>query len=70
MRRVCFILSLVMILFACALSVAAQQTGKALTNDDVISMVKNLLPESVILSAIKTNDANFDISESVMAALA
>src|SRR3981081_2655691 len=62
MRRVCFFFVLVMVVFACASSVRAQQTGKALTNDDVISMVKNLLPESVILSAIKTNDANFDIS--------
>jgi len=25
-------------------------------------MVKNLLPESVILSAIKTNDSDFDVS--------
>lgn len=69
MRRVCFILSLVMVLFACAPGVRAQQIGKALTNEDVISMVKNVLPESVILSAIKTNDPNFDISATGLIAL-
>jgi hypothetical protein len=69
MRKVCFILSLVTVLFAFASGVGAQQTGKALTNDDVISMVKNVLPESVILSAIKTNDANFDTSATGLIAL-
>jgi len=41
---------------------SAQQNTKPMTNDDVIAMVKNVLPESVILSAIKTNDTNFDTS--------
>lgn len=54
-----------LLVFAFCLSglvAAGQQGGKALTNQDVISMVKNLLPESVILSAIKTNDTDFDTS--------
>ena len=45
------------------------QGGKALTNQDVISMVKSLLPESVILSAIKTNDTDFDVSATALIAL-
>lgn len=53
---------LVFLLFSFEAAVAAQQNGQPLTNQDVISMVKNLLPESVILSAIKTNQAEFDIS--------
>jgi len=40
----------------------AQKTGKPLTNDDVISMVKKKLPESVIVSAIQTGPANFNTS--------
>ena len=48
---------------------AFAQSGKALTNQDVISMVKSLLPESVICSAIKTNDTDFDVSASGLIAL-
>lgn len=55
------ILTLV-VLAALASQVPAQQAGKALTNDDVKAMVKNGLPETVITSAIKTNETNFDIS--------
>lgn len=40
----------------------AQKTGKPLTNDDVIAMVKKKLPESVIVSAIQTGPARFDTS--------
>src|ERR1700756_936326 len=50
------------VLVSLALQVPAQQSGKALTNDDIKSMVKNALPETVIISAIKTNETNFDIS--------
>src|SRR2546422_10637783 len=56
------ILALMGIVLIAGSSVGAQQNGKPLTNQDVISMVKNLLPESVILSAIKTNDTDFDVS--------
>ena len=40
----------------------AQKTGKPLTNDDVIAMVKKKLPESVIVSAIQTGPADFNTS--------
>ncbi len=60
--RVRLILALMAIVLVAGSSAGAQQSGKALTNQDVISMVKNLLPESVILSAIKTNDTDFDVS--------
>jgi hypothetical protein len=53
---------LIISLFSFEVVVAAQRSGQPLTNQDVISMVKNLLPESVILSAIKTNQADFDVS--------
>jgi hypothetical protein len=63
MRRVKFVLTLILMLgFFAAASIQAQQSSKPLTNEDVISMVKNLLPESVILSAVKTNDTDFDVS--------
>jgi len=70
MRRTKLVLSLILVLVVLAASsVQAQQSGKPLTNDDVISMVKNLLPESVILSAVKTNDADFDVSATGLIAL-
>jgi hypothetical protein len=59
---------LVSALFATS-TVVAQQNGKPLTNQDVISMVKSALPDSVILSAIKANDTDFDISSTGLIAL-
>lgn len=38
------------------------QSGKPLTNDDVLAMVKKKLPESVIVSAIKSTPGNYDTS--------
>jgi hypothetical protein len=38
------------------------QTGKPLTNDDVLAMVKKKLPESVVVSAIKSSPGNYDTS--------
>src|SRR2546425_2314685 len=67
--RVRLILALMAIVLVAGSSAGAQQSGKALTNQDVISMVKNLLPESVIISAIKTNDADFDVSANGLIAL-
>ncbi len=69
MRR--FIRLILFLLAAAALvaGASAQQNTKPMTNDDVISMAKNLLPESVILSAIKTNDTNFDVSATGLIAL-
>jgi hypothetical protein len=40
------------------------QTEKTLTNDDVLTMVNKKLPESVILSAIKSSSGNYDTSTS------
>jgi|SRR5579864_897478 len=58
-----------MLLVAATSSGQQNQNAKPMINDDVISMVKNLLPESVIISAIKTNDANFDTSANGLIAL-
>ena len=41
---------------------ASGQTGKPLSNDDVLAMVKKKLPESVIVSAIKNSPGNYDTS--------
>lgn len=41
---------------------APGQAGKPLTNDDVLEMVKKKLPESVIVSAIKSTPGSFDTS--------
>jgi hypothetical protein len=68
MRRTS-IISMFLVLTLLAGSCVLAQGGKALTNQDVISMVKNLLPESVILSAIKTNDTDFDVSATGLIAL-
>lgn len=62
MHRPQRIVQLIAALLFLTASASAQQNPKPMTNEDVISMVKSLLPESVILSAIKTNDANFDVS--------
>ena len=42
----------------------AQQSQKPLTNDDVIKMVRQKLPESVIVSAIHSAPPNFNTSSS------
>lgn len=69
MCRIKFIsMLLVSALFATS-TVVAQQNGKPLTNQDVISMVKSALPDSVILSAIKASDTDFDISSTGLIAL-
>jgi len=60
---------LLIVFFSVELRVTAQQGGQPLTNRDVISMVKNVLPESVILSAIKSNETNFDVSATGLIAL-
>jgi hypothetical protein len=48
---------------------AAQHKDQPLTNQDIISMVSNHLPESVILNAIKSSDTNFDVSATALIAL-
>lgn len=44
--------------------VFAQQSDRPLTNTDVVNMVKNKLPESVIVGAIQSHPGTFDISSS------
>ena len=38
---------------------AAQQSQKPMTNDDVVTMVKNKLPETVVVSAIQARPSQF-----------
>jgi hypothetical protein len=52
---------------ACGLM--AQGTKKPLTNADVIKMVKAGVPESVVVSSIKSSPANFDVSPDALIAL-
>lgn len=52
-----------------SLTVSAQQGQTVLTNQDVIRMVKNGLPESVIVASIQNNPTNFDTSVDGLIAL-
>jgi hypothetical protein len=63
-RALLLVLTLMLASFA-----VAQKTVKPLTNEDVVSMVKNALPEEVILNAIQANDTNFDTSADALIAL-
>jgi hypothetical protein len=45
------------------------QTAKPLTNADVVKMVKGGLPESVVISAIQSSPAKYDISPDALLAL-
>lgn len=47
---------------ALAIGSAAQVASPALTNEDLISMFKGGLGESTVISAIQSQDTNFDIS--------
>jgi len=49
--------------------VVAQQANKPLTNDDIITMTKNHLPEGVIVNAIQANETQFDVSANGLIAL-
>ena len=42
--------------------VAAQQKNPALTNDDILTMVKGGLQETTVLNAIAANETDFDVS--------
>ncbi len=51
--------------FAAALITAtatAQEKGKPLTNTEVVKMLENKIPESVIISKIQTSEVKFDTS--------
>ena len=64
------ICSLRTLALACASSLivitamAFGQTGKPLSNDDVLAMVRKKLPESAIVSAIKSSPGKYDTSPS------
>ena len=60
MRRI--ICLIIQVLFIAAMFVAAQDKSKALTNADVIDMVKAGLPESTIVLSIERSPANYDTS--------
>lgn len=46
----------------CLCSTVSGQAAKPLTNDDVLSMVKKKMPESVIVAAIKSRPGEYDTS--------
>ena len=69
MQRLKRIFVLLVICFAAVSMMGAESTAKPLTNQDVVLMVKNLMPENVIISAIKTNDTEFDVSAAGLIAL-
>ena len=48
---------------------ASQQAQKPLTNDDVITMVKSGMPESVVVSAIQSRPGKFSTSTSELVRL-
>jgi hypothetical protein len=50
------------LLFSGAFVVGAQEANKPLTNADVLKMVKSGLPESVIVLAIQSSPAKYDVS--------
>lgn len=56
---IAFVLASILV---CAGAAASPQSGKPLTNDDVLAMVKKKLPESVIVSAIKSSPGKYDTS--------
>ena len=58
-RRLIFVASVMVLaqIFA-----AAQQSQKPMTNDDVVALVRNHKPESVIISQIQSRPSNFDTS--------
>jgi len=58
-----------MLLLSMGLVSAAQHKDQPLTNQDIIAMVSNHLPESIILSAIQNSDTNFDVSAAGLIAL-
>ncbi len=56
------IISILSIVVALAIGISQAQTKKALTNDDVIQMVKAGFEQSMIVKAIEANETNFDVS--------
>jgi hypothetical protein len=63
-----FVLKIGLVLLMCS-SVSSLAQQKPLTNADVVNMVKGGLAESVVISAIQLNPANYDISPTALLAL-
>ena len=57
-----FARSLLALLLLIVTGVAAQQKNPALTNDDILKMVKGGLQETTVLNAITANETDFDVS--------
>ena len=57
------------LLIALSISLSAQQQPKALTNEDVVSMVSGGLDESLVIGAIQANEEHFDVSASALLGL-
>ncbi|HEV3513762.1 MAG TPA: hypothetical protein VGS05_18800 [Candidatus Sulfotelmatobacter sp.] len=62
-------LAILTVIFAVVPVVGAQQTQKQLTNDGVIKMAQAGLSESVVIAAIQSSPANYDISPDGLIAL-
>jgi len=60
---------LLILLLLPPLMFAGQQQTKALTNEDIVSMVAGGLDESLVISAIQANEENFDVSCNALLAL-
>ncbi len=60
---------LVVLLLVLSMNLSAQQQAKALTNDDVVSMVAGGLDVSLVIGAIQANEENFDVSANALLAL-
>ena len=69
MQRLKWILVVLIIGVAGLSRLEAEATAKPLTNQDVALMVKSMMPENLIISAIKTNDTEFDVSAAGLIAL-
>ncbi len=61
MRKRILIFVTAMVVLAQTFS-TAQQSQKPMTNDDVITMVKNKMPETVVVSAIQARSSKFNTS--------
>src|ERR1700674_1922602 len=57
-----FARSLLVLMLVIVAGVAAQQKNPALTNDDILKMVKGGLQETTVLNAITANETDFDVS--------
>ena len=62
-------LGLVMILLLCTRGLAQTPSSQALTNDDIVKMVKAQLSTNIILTTIESANVDFDVSPSGLVGL-